>query len=73
MCGCNQGASTVTSEVSAAVTPAVTDETVYTVVYFNGVTEEAIGVDQVRRLLTNPDLRVEGADPRQGGTYAAKR
>jgi hypothetical protein len=50
-----------------------TDGTVYVVTYFNGVTEEATGLDQVRRLLIDPSSRVEGGQSvMQGGTYFPK-
>lgn len=57
------------------------DDQVYVVTYFNGVTEEAVGLDAVRNLLINPAARVEGAQAEDdfpmgttlGGTYAPKR
>lgn len=45
----------------------------YVVTYFNGVSEEAVGLDAVRTLLITPSARVEGAqDTIQGGTYFPK-
>lgn len=56
------------------------DNTVYVVTYFNGVTEEAVGLEAARILLINPAARVEGARTEEdfpmgttlGGTYGPK-
>ena len=49
------------------------DDTVYVVTYFNGVSEEAVGLDRVRQLLITPSARVADAqDVIQGGTYFPK-
>jgi hypothetical protein len=49
------------------------DQTVYTVMYLNGVSEEVVGIDAARSMLINPSLRVEGArDIIPGGTYSPK-
>jgi hypothetical protein len=46
---------------------------VYVVTYFNGVTEEAMGLDAARRLLIDPASRVAEAQGEiQGGTYRPK-
>jgi hypothetical protein len=43
------------------------------VTYFNGVQQDAVGLDQVRSLLIDPSSRVEEArDVIQGGTYFPK-
>lgn len=57
------------------------DDQVYVVTYFNGVSEEATGLNAARNLLINPASRVEGArEPDdfpmgvvEGGTYSPKR
>lgn len=54
--------------------PRETDTAVYVVTYFNGVQEEAVGLDRVRQLLINPSQRVADAqDQMQGGTYFPKK
>ena len=51
----------------------ISDDQVYVVTYFNGVQQEATGLDEVRHLLINPAARVEQAqDVIQGGTYFPK-
>lgn len=51
----------------------VSDTQIYVVTYFNGVQEEAVGLDRVRTLLITPSERVEEArDVIQGGTYFPK-
>jgi hypothetical protein len=53
---------------------------VYVVTYFNGVTEEAVGLSATQQLLISPAARVEGARTEDdfpmgvvlGGTYAPK-
>lgn len=51
----------------------VSDDQIYVVTYFNGVSEEAVGLDRVRTLLITPSERVEDAqDVIQGGTYYPK-
>lgn len=76
MCGCNSGSSSGGSVATELAEPAPreTDTTVYVVTFFNGVTQEAVGLDAVRQLLINPSARVEGAqDVMQGGTYFPKK
>ncbi len=75
MCGCNSGSSAGpgASVAVAQSSQRVDDSTVYVVTYFNGVQEEAVGLERVRTLLIAPDQRVEGAqDVIQGGTYFPK-
>lgn len=75
MCGCNSGSSDTGASVDSAVADTSgRDDQVYVVTYFNGESEEAVGLDAVRNLLINPAARIEGArDEMQGGTYAPKR
>lgn len=44
----------------------------YLVSYFNGTTEEVVGLDQVRKVLLTPSARAPGTDENgyQGGSYA---
>lgn len=80
MCGCNSGSGGAVASVMEDPARGPSDPTVYVVTYFNGVTEEATGLDAVRNLLINPASRVEGARdasdflgvPTYGGTYAPK-
>lgn len=83
MCGCNSGSGGAVASVMENPAREPVDPTVYVVTYFNGVTEEATGLDAVRNLLINPAARVEGAReqedfsglavPLYGGTYAPKK
>lgn len=73
MCGCNSGSGGSVATEMAQPAGRTGDDTVYVVTYFNGVTEEAVGLDRVRTLLINPSARVEEAqDIIQGGTYFPK-
>ena len=83
MC-CGSGGDVAGSSQIAAVADTAgrpDPDQVYVVTYFNGVTEEASGLDAVRRLLMYPAGRVEGAQELDdfpdgtvlGGTYAPKR
>lgn len=48
------------------------DDQMYRVSYFNGTTQDVQGLDEVRRVLLNPDARAEDTDREgfQGGSYA---
>lgn len=78
-CGAGNGASASPEAVVVADRP--DPDQVYVITYFNGVTEEAVGLDAARQLLINPAARVEGAQSEAdfnggvvlGGTYAPKR
>lgn len=76
MCGCNSGSSSSGGSVAdpmAQSSQRVSDDQIYVVTYFNGVSEEAVGLDRVRTLLITPSERVEDAqDVIQGGTYYPK-
>lgn len=80
-CGNGDSAGASQAPVVADVTRGPDPDQVYVVTYFNGVTEEAAGLDAARRLLINPASRVEGARELsdfpmrvvEGGTYAPKR
>lgn len=76
MCGCNSGNSGAGGSVADPVAQSAqraSDDQVYVVTYFNGVSEEAVGLDRVRMLLINPSARVaEAQDLMQGGTYFPK-
>ena len=83
MC-CGNGDSAGSSPVAtvADASRRTDPDQVFVVTYFNGVTEEAVGLDSARKLLINLDARVEGARevtdfpigvPAIGGTYAPKR
>jgi hypothetical protein len=83
MC-CGNGDSAGSSQVAAVADTAqrLDPDQIYVVAYFNGVTEEVVGLDGARNLLINMDARVEGARtvddfplgvPATGGTYFPKR
>lgn len=68
MCGCN-GSNVAAELVQADATG--TDETWYTVAYFNGDTETVQGLDTARVRLMNPTTRIASAqEAGPGGTYA---
>lgn len=73
-CGSSDsGAGGGVADPLAQSAPGNTDDQVYVVTYFNGVQEDAIGLDRVRHLLITPAARVEDAqDVMQGGTYFPK-
>lgn len=82
MCGCNGGSGGSVADPMADTAGRPDPDQVYVVTYFNGVTEEAVGLDGARNLLINLDARVEGARtvddfplgvPATGGTYTPKR
>lgn len=76
MCGCNAGASGAGGSVAdpmAQSSQRAGDDQVYVVTYFNGVSEDAVGLDRVRTLLITPSARVaEAQDVMEGGTYRPK-
>lgn len=76
MCGCSAGNSSSGGSVAdpmAQLTERVSDDQVYVVTYFNGVSEEAVGLDRVRTLLITPAARTADAqDVMEGGTYRPK-
>lgn len=73
MC-CGAGGDVVPESVVADVAGRPGDDQVYVVAYFNGVTEEVVGLDEARNRLIRPSSRVpEAADAPLGGTYAVKR
>lgn len=78
MCGPGCGGNKATVATSGAVGTVATvgeDTTVYNVAYFNGTTEEVVGIDAVRRRIIVPASRAPGTDEfgLQGGTYSVKR
>lgn len=74
MCGCNGGVSVAEEGFVADSSGRASDDQVYVVAYFNGETEEVVGLDAARNLLINPAARSpEGQGAGLGGTYAAKR
>lgn len=70
-CGSTEPAPSVSS-VSADPEGTPADDQKYVVSYFNGTTQEATGLEEVRLLLLSPSARAEGTDRGgfQGGSYA---
>lgn len=75
-CGSKAKSATVTA-ASEPVTPVPdpADTTEFTVAYFNGTTENVVGLEEVRRRVIDPSSRAVGTDENgmQGATYAPKR
>lgn len=69
----NSGSGGSVADPMAQSSQRVDDDQVYVVTYFNGVSEEAVGLDRVRQLLITPSERVADAQEiMQGGTYFPK-
>lgn len=77
-CSGNKRAATVaagTPEPATLATLAGEDTTEFTVAYFNGTTENVVGLEAVRQRVINPASRAAGTDENglQGATYAPRR
>lgn len=70
-CGSDESAPSAAG-VSADPQGPAPDDQMYRVSYFNGTTQDVTGIDEVRRVLLNPEARAEGTDREgfQGGSYA---
>jgi hypothetical protein len=71
MC-CGSTESTPVESVSADPQGPPADDQMYVVSYFNGTTQNVVGMEEVRRVLLTPSARAEGTDQGgyQGGSYA---
>lgn len=49
------------------------DDQRYRIMYLNGTSQEAVGLDLVRRLAFDPSIRAEGTDPVNQGCAAYAR
>jgi hypothetical protein len=72
MCCGSTESTPATAGVTADPQGPAPDDQRYRVSYFNGTTQDVTGIDEVRRVLLNPEARAEGTDRDgfQGGSYA---